>query len=92
MHVVHPAEMMNLRAEVQNSRMDSFQRTMSTHFRKQGVNDIGFCQSRDNMGNSLCKTVLFANYPADFNGTVKEFALATVQGTKYVDMQWTRID
>ena len=87
MHVVHPAEMMNLRAEVHNSRMDSFQRTMSTNFRKQGVNDIGFCQARDNMGNSLCKTIIFANYPADFNGTVKEFALATVQGTKYVDMQ-----
>ena len=87
MHVVHPAEMMNLRAEVQNSRMDSFQRTMITHFRKQGVDDVGFCQSRDNMGNSLCKTIIFANYPANFNGTVKEFALATVQGTKYVDMQ-----
>ena len=37
MYVVHPAEMMNLRPEVQHARMDSFQRTMSTHFRKKGV-------------------------------------------------------
>ena len=56
MYVVHPAEMMNLRPEVHHARMDSFQRTISTHFRKKGVNDIGFCQSRDNLGNSLCKT------------------------------------
>ena len=31
MYVVHPAEMMNLRPEVQHARMDSFQRTISTH-------------------------------------------------------------
>jgi len=64
LYAVLPPEMLDVNPEVHAARMHYFKTTIASHFMQKGAEHVGFCQARDDEGNSHNRTIIFIEIPA----------------------------